>query len=325
MDKKRYEEIDILKGIAILMVMMGHSFSTAPINIYADLPIFGSFVREFQMPLFFIASGFLFSSKDSFVQTLRKKGVRLILPYVTFSLLLVSLRVLRQLMIGGGIDYNQILGLFTGENYWFLYSLFLTMVICSFSQKTIYLITICILAMILIASTNVVNISVCTVGRTVYYIPFFIVGNYIRSIYRFLNRINMVPITIAAFSSTIIFYFIFEPSLRLHLDLQHYPVKFVGCILTWAMSLLVMKSGLLLKFFGYFGRYSLQYYLNHQLFIAILFVIVPMIGIIKPVTALFSIFILAVGISSIMLLIEQKVPVLSLICGLRKHNKHENR
>ena len=53
--KKYYPELDIVKGIAILLVILGHSFCSFPFDLNAQLPpVLGKIVRSFQMPLFFI-------------------------------------------------------------------------------------------------------------------------------------------------------------------------------------------------------------------------------------------------------------------------------
>ena len=89
--KTFYKELDIIKGIAILLVILGHSFSRQPINIGDALPSFGAFVREFQMPLFFLASGFLWRPLQGRVDY-GKKVRRLLIPYLSFSIILSVVR-----------------------------------------------------------------------------------------------------------------------------------------------------------------------------------------------------------------------------------------
>lgn len=52
--KVRIEEFDMLKGIGMLMVIIGHSFHV--------WPLYHAFY-QIHMPLFFIASGYFFSVK----------------------------------------------------------------------------------------------------------------------------------------------------------------------------------------------------------------------------------------------------------------------
>ena len=76
---RHYPDIDVLKGITILLVILGHSFCTTPINIFGMLPVMGDVVRSFQMPLFFVVSGFLFSSTGGLKLLLKKKNKSLVL------------------------------------------------------------------------------------------------------------------------------------------------------------------------------------------------------------------------------------------------------
>lgn len=99
---KYYREIDILKGIAILLVIWGHCFCSHPINIGSQLPLLGDVVRSFQMPLFFVASGFLFSTKGGFSKFIHKKATRLVVPYLSFGILSVCLRFIFSSITNGG-------------------------------------------------------------------------------------------------------------------------------------------------------------------------------------------------------------------------------
>lgn len=67
--------IDILKGIAIILVVWGHN---CPDH---------SFVYTFHMPLFFILSGFLFSTKPTKIY-FHRSLFRLIIPYVSFLIII---------------------------------------------------------------------------------------------------------------------------------------------------------------------------------------------------------------------------------------------
>lgn len=72
-EKTYYQEIDIVKGIAILLVILGHSFCSHPLNLAEKLPLLGEVVRSFQMPLFFVASGFLFSTRGGALHSYARK------------------------------------------------------------------------------------------------------------------------------------------------------------------------------------------------------------------------------------------------------------
>ena len=59
MGEKKIEEITILRGIAFLLVIIGHSYPDSAyeyINDYTQF--FHDYIYSFHMPLFFIISGF---------------------------------------------------------------------------------------------------------------------------------------------------------------------------------------------------------------------------------------------------------------------------
>lgn len=58
MGKNRLEELDIARGIGILLVIMGHLYSQS-----STLNNIQKFVYTFHMPLFFIIAGCTFTKK----------------------------------------------------------------------------------------------------------------------------------------------------------------------------------------------------------------------------------------------------------------------
>lgn len=77
---KRFEYIDIAKGIGILLVVWGHILLTGPSHrvIYA-----------FHMPLFFLISGMLFKRDkfDGFGDFVKRRAKRLLIPFVVYSVI----------------------------------------------------------------------------------------------------------------------------------------------------------------------------------------------------------------------------------------------
>lgn len=86
--------LDTAKGIGIILVVIGHSMF--PMHTLID---------SFHMPLFFVLSGLTFSTKPTFPSFIAKKGKRILLPFIFWSILSYLLEI-----------YNAPL--------WFLYTLF---------------------------------------------------------------------------------------------------------------------------------------------------------------------------------------------------------
>lgn len=92
-----FKEFNSLKGIAILLVLLGHSFILYPINLL-DIPWCKStfdVIYSFHMPLFFIISGLLFanSTHKEYLSMMKGKVKRLLLPYAFYHVLNLGLKI----------------------------------------------------------------------------------------------------------------------------------------------------------------------------------------------------------------------------------------
>lgn len=83
-NKTRYLELDILKGIAILLMVFDHIDFGLLCHIY---------IQSFHMPLFFIVSGYLWKSRDV-KDEITKKFRTLIIPYVFFGSLFLLIKLI---------------------------------------------------------------------------------------------------------------------------------------------------------------------------------------------------------------------------------------
>lgn len=188
-----FPEIDIVKGVAILLVILGHSFCSHPINLGECFPVFGEVVRSFQMPLFFIVSGFLFSAKYGLGDFLRKKTKRLVIPWLVFAALAILLRF-AQSMVGFGKDMNvttELWKLVQGQYYWFLYSLMWIMILCNMVKNKMFLAVLALSSVLLCLFTDIKSVTDFNIGRTVFYFAFFVLGFLFRDIYGYVAKANV--------------------------------------------------------------------------------------------------------------------------------------
>ena len=80
---ERISWIDIEKGLAIILMVIGHS--ALPQNL-------SNFIFAFHMPVFFILSGICSNyDKDNFVIFTKKRLKSIILPFVAYSIIVLIL------------------------------------------------------------------------------------------------------------------------------------------------------------------------------------------------------------------------------------------
>ncbi|MCM1138656.1 MAG: acyltransferase family protein [Muribaculum sp.] len=275
--------IDCLKGIAILLVVIGHNANET----------IGRFIYCFHMPLFFLLSGFLFSPKP-YTQHLVKSSKRLLLPYV-FFVALISLPFLCNYLIkndltGGGKLLLRLIygGRFLVGEYGVLW--FITVLWCSQNLFNIlvqnklreYWIPILIFVGYLSQLLpNVLpwDIQVVPIA-TVYIWIGYLVKQYV---YPKLNlrNLNVLLITSIAILLTI---FLLRDFLALDMKFNIFPYYGVSLISATIssmavaiISIYISKFNLLSKIFGYLGLASMVIMYIHQSVKCILFTRIGMV------------------------------------------------
>jgi len=125
---KQIPWIDVFKGIAILVVVVAHCSPDSLVKYLLWIPL----------PPFFFLSGYLYKPEVSFKVFLKKKTLRLLVPYAAFLILLGLPKViffLKEEPAAGAIDVIQLIGLlFYGgkelggifATFWFISCLFFT-------------------------------------------------------------------------------------------------------------------------------------------------------------------------------------------------------
>ena len=106
----RDRSLDLGKGLAILFVYLGHSILYHPIqmaNLYPWCHILAQFIASFNMPMFFIISGYLFSkTKKSTAEIYKGKTIRILIPYIFTMFILVCVK----LVLPASLSYNAATG-----------------------------------------------------------------------------------------------------------------------------------------------------------------------------------------------------------------------
>lgn len=133
--RQRNDKIDYLRGIAAILMILGHSFIVHPVDI-SQIPWcdkLGEFIYQFHMELFFILAGWVYQCTD-YKSFIKKKINRLAVPYFVFGAGALILRAVGGSLINGVEPLHEGIFqlLFSGGGYWFLYVLLIIFAIYPF-------------------------------------------------------------------------------------------------------------------------------------------------------------------------------------------------
>lgn len=177
MTKQRLYYLDALKGILIILVILGHSIQYMIMDYQYD--VLFRVIYSFHMPLFFLISGFLTykGRYDAFM--VKNRFVQCIIPFVSWAFLL-------PIFESGTYDFERTIKILTypDNGLWFLYNLFFYCLVFNFSERLsnqkikqeYVLLTICVMLYVLMPFLH----TRFNVTQICWYLPFFAMGYYIR-------------------------------------------------------------------------------------------------------------------------------------------------
>lgn len=135
--RTRLTDIDYTRAFAILLVVIGH-WQLAPMPAYWRYVV--DFIYTFHMPLFLALSGYLFMYTAvpgrSYLQFLGRKVQRLIVPYLTVSVIVTLLKLAEQndMHVVRHVTLKTFVEIFyspaAGYFMWFIWTLWWMFVIC---------------------------------------------------------------------------------------------------------------------------------------------------------------------------------------------------
>lgn len=124
MSIKRLDYIDEIRGIAILLVVVGHIIQFNGIS--KNNSVF-EFIYSFHMPLFFAISGYItqkvtnITNTKQYITFLKKKFIALIIPLLTWSLVVNKLFLKEK---WNTLNWSDIQNVLISPGLWFLQVLF---------------------------------------------------------------------------------------------------------------------------------------------------------------------------------------------------------
>ena len=268
MDTKRNIVVDVLRGIAVLAVLLGHAIQRGFVINYENKIIF-KIIYSFHMPLFMLLSGYALHryTKKWDAKFLKKRFLRLIIPTIVWSYIIYFMRNfdfvgIKEFVVFPDtvLNYTKALVLHPDFIIWFLYIVFLCDIIFFIQNKIIkdkhdilsISITILVAVLLFIIPDNNFGIS-----RLKIYFPIFSLGYYVSKY----SNVIMKYLKFMLIPSAILYLFLF-PKCNIPIDnvCMYYLISISAIIIIYNLVTWI-KVEAIYKFFAFFGKYSLEIYL----------------------------------------------------------------
>jgi len=313
--ENRLKYIDIAKGIAIILVVLGHiDFGD---NFVCN------WIYSFHMPIFFIISGFFITSKTINIKdNIIVESKKLLYPYFSFSILALLYLIIKFIL--GSIDFSvlsvAIIDTITLNGYsalWFLPTLFFSKILVNIIEnsnisKKIYIfliLFICLqnyLGILDLLSFSILKSIYIFVNRIIISMIFLKIGSILRKhlITKNMNFYFCILLIIVSLFVSQINGFVDLHYLVLNNSLLYFLLAFVNSYIILSVS----KNLENIKILDYFGKNSLIIYGTHLTtpLIMICKKIVEFIGISEIIVFDFLVLIMMLAIEIIIIFLINK-------------------
>ena len=201
MNERRDQSLDWIKGLAIILVVMGHACTPALCEKSVVANVLYFLINSINMPIFFYISGLIYGKKktnSTVSNVLYRKFKSLIVPYWAYTIFVwlsifvgAKLPVLGSLLSKAGYSVN-LADLFRGlvfpewnvdKHLWFIYQLFWIFVIRAFvnhylrDENIRKLVDCCTVLIALIIYVLQIR-PIYTISSVLRYLVFFMMGEY---------------------------------------------------------------------------------------------------------------------------------------------------
>ena len=329
--KKRIEEVDILRGIAAALMILGHSFIVYPIDVsnVSWCVALSHFVYTFHMELFFVLAGVVYHCSN-YKEFYYKKFRRIMVPYLFFGTMALLMRAFGGAAVNGvePVGFGVYKLLFHGGGYWFLYVLFLIYAIYPWLDKFCpgIWIKLSLMAILLIIKEFAELPSFLAIRTVVSYLPYFLLGHCLAKLQggfpKKMAQVAVAGISVLLFAVLDWFEILGGRELGATMSfVRAIAIMVFLYILVRALMPLWHKSlpcKALHLFLTDCGKYSLQLYLfNGYLLVIFRIFICQVLNITEPVIIVLGIWIgnLAVTLVACKWIIP-KIPLFRTLCGL---------
>lgn len=289
MSKERIAYIDILKGITICLVVIGHVIQYFLCsNDYLNDTTF-RYIYGFHLQLFILLSGLTVSNKISsfkeFQSVVKKRFIQLLVPFLSWTLL-------------SAVFYKSLVSFFTlllypGSGFWFLWDLFFISVLYYLALliKTQFncnaIVPLLIVFLLLCVITTIIKrlggAEIFDIHRITRLFPFFVLGTIMRnvSVESFLrNRFSFVVLLVSYSVLAFFWYpnglpscYEMHPILEslINSPIYRLVVSITGCCFMLSLGM-IFESVLKKSFFLDIGKKTLGIYVIHLFLINHLFI-----------------------------------------------------
>lgn len=273
--QNRIESIDLLKGIAIMLVVIGH-FCPGAIATQGYINL-RTMIYSFHMPLFMIVSGYLYSSSNKivsfyeYIKLVKHKSIRLIIPYFIVSICILIIKVIFQNFVilehpvTSKFLFQLILCPMGGfaTFLWFIYTLFIIFTIIPILERIMNNYFILLAISILFYFAHIYMPKVFCLNLVVTYLPFFIVGILIKKTY-YKNHVLMIScISLAMLTLLLNFLLITENEKIFSKSSLSLTTALFLSLTIWWLSKYMIRLKMLSRALISLGTYSSSIYLFH--------------------------------------------------------------
>lgn len=188
--KERYRELDLMKGIGIILVYLGHVFNLYGLKWNIIFIFLYRTTYSFHMPLFFFISGLLSNTDKELDLKKFYKGKlkRLVIPYLFINLVDFFPRTLFPQFVNSEFSGIKEIIFYGTKISWFVYTLFIIFMIFPFLDKYILKKDNYYLFGLLLIILNYLkifeNIEIFSLKAVVNYLLYFYIGYIIKPFYK---------------------------------------------------------------------------------------------------------------------------------------------
>ena len=290
----RNVKIDVARGIAILMVVLGH---VVQYFFNGTQSLLSNVIFSLQMPLFMLISGYVckyskpIDSLDVFLKRLSKRSYALLLPWCVWTILRFFISFNAHFGSDGFFEYIKYIITHMDSGYWFIFTLFTIDLIVSVSEilsywikfvsqskflrKIVQMLFVGVFFLGIGVFGTFIGMQVLAIKYTLYYIPFFCLGYLFGA---FSNEINSLKYYKKILAIVVSVFAIAYMILILQFNIQgmadtafniiiRIVISLSGCAVLFYVVDQTNWIGKVSDFLCHCGKHSLEIYLVHSCFL----------------------------------------------------------